>query len=80
MVTQPNLILSDEATRNLVPDSTAGILDLLFEQAAAAGAAVLAITHRHELLPQFERGLDFARRDGSSIASLEWQAGAMPGF
>ena len=60
LVTQPRLILSDEATGNLDPDSKARILDLLFEQAAEAGAAVLAVTHDHELLPRFERVLDFA--------------------
>lgn len=61
LVTQPKLILSDEATGNLDPDSKARILDLLFEQATAAGAAVLAVTHDHELLPRFERVLDFAQ-------------------
>lgn len=61
LMTQPKLILSDEATGNLDPDSKARILDLLFEQAAEAGAAVLAVTHDHELLPRFERVLDFAQ-------------------
>jgi putative ABC transport system ATP-binding protein len=61
LVTQPKLILSDEATGNLDPESKARILDLLFEQAREAGAAVLAVTHDHELLPRFERVLDFAQ-------------------
>lgn len=61
LVTQPKLILSDEATGNLDPDSKARILDLLFEQASEAGAAVLAVTHDHELLPRFGRVLDFAQ-------------------
>ena len=61
LVTQPKLILSDEATGNLDPDSKARILDLLFEQADRAGAAVLAVTHDHELLPRFERVEDFAQ-------------------
>lgn len=60
LVAQPKLILSDEATGNLDPESKARILDLLFEQASDAGAAVLAVTHDHELLPRFERVLDFA--------------------
>lgn len=68
LVTQPNLILSDEATGNLDPDSKARILDLLFEQAASAGAAVLAVTHDHELLPRFERVLDFAQFRESASA------------
>jgi putative ABC transport system ATP-binding protein len=61
LVTQPKLILSDEATGNLDPDSKGRILDLLFEQAEVAGAAVLAVTHDHELLPRFDRVLDFAQ-------------------
>ncbi|SFS20917.1 ABC transporter ATP-binding protein [Yoonia litorea] len=61
LVTQPKLILSDEATGNLDPASKERILDLLFAQAAEAGAAVLAVTHDHELLPRFERVLDFAQ-------------------
>ena len=61
LVTQPKLILSDEATGNLDPDSKARILDLLFDQAQEAGAAVLAVTHAHELLPRFERVVDFAQ-------------------
>ena len=61
LVTQPKLILSDEATGNLDPDSKSRILDLLFEQADQAGAAILAVTHDHELLPRFERVLDFAQ-------------------
>ena len=61
LVTQPKLILSDEATGNLDPESKARILDLLFEQARQAGAAVLAVTHDHELLPRFDRVVDFAQ-------------------
>ena len=61
LVTQPKLILSDEATGNLDPESKARILDLLFERAEDAGASVLAVTHDHELLPRFERVLDFAQ-------------------
>ena len=60
LVTQPKLILSDEATGNLDPDSKGRILDLLFERAAEGCAAVLAVTHDHELLPRFDRVLDFA--------------------
>lgn len=60
LVTRPKLVLSDEATGNLDPESKIRILDLLFERAADAGAAVLAVTHDHELLPRFDRVIDFA--------------------
>ena len=67
LITQPKLILSDEATGNLDPESKTRILDLLFAQASEAGAAVLAVTHDHELLPRFERVLDFAQfREGDA--------------
>jgi len=68
LVTRPSLVLSDEATGNLDPDNKTLILDLLFEQASASGASVLAVTHDHALLPHFDRVLDFA----------DFQAGTAP--
>ena len=66
LLTRPKLILSDEATGNLDPASKTRILDLLFEKASEVGAAVLAVTHDHELLPRFERVIDFAQyREGA---------------
>ncbi len=60
LVTRPGLILADEATGNLDPATKVSILDLLFDRAAEAGATVLAVTHDHELLPRFDRVIDFA--------------------
>lgn len=60
LVTEPQLILADEATGNLDPETKGLILDLLFARAAEAGATVLAVTHDHELLPRFDRVIDFA--------------------
>lgn len=60
LVTEPVLILADEATGNLDPATKSLILDLLFERAEAAGATLLAVTHDHELLPRFDRVVDFA--------------------
>lgn len=60
LVAEPKLLLSDEATGNLDPESKTRILDLLFERAEDAGASVLAVTHDHELLPRFDSVLDFA--------------------
>ena len=60
LVTRPRLLISDEATGNLDPENKALILDLLFEQAHAAKASVLAVTHDHALLPRFDRVVDFA--------------------
>ena len=55
----PRLILADEATGNLDPRNKGRILDLLFESVDAHGATLLAVTHDHELLPRFNRVVDF---------------------
>ena len=70
LVTRPAVILADEATGNLDPLNKAAVLDLLFERAAETGASVLAVTHDHELLPRFDRTIDFAgfRDDGGTAA------------
>lgn len=60
LVRQPKLILADEATGNLDPENKTAILDLLFSQTKEAGAALLAVTHDHDLLPRFDRVIDFA--------------------
>lgn len=64
LVTQPQLVLADEATGNLDPASKTRVLDVLFERAAEAGATLIAVTHNHELLPRFDRALDFATFTG----------------
>ena len=56
----PGLLLADEATGNLDPDNKMLILDLLFDSVDAHGATLLAVTHDHELLPRFDRVVDFA--------------------
>jgi len=55
----PQLILADEATGNLDPRNKGHILELLFETVAAHDATLLAVTHDHELLPRFDRVVDF---------------------
>lgn len=60
LATQPKLILADEATGNLDPEAKAAIIDILFARAEEANATVLAVTHDHELLPRFDRVVDFA--------------------
>lgn len=60
LVMQPDVILADEATGNLDPENKSAILDLLFARATEQGAALLAVTHDHELLPRFDRVVDFA--------------------
>jgi putative ABC transport system ATP-binding protein len=56
---RPQLILADEATGNLDPENKERILDLLFESVDQHGATLLAVTHDHDLLPRFDRVVDF---------------------
>jgi putative ABC transport system ATP-binding protein len=44
---RPGLILADEPTGNLDPDTAARVLDLFATQVREAGAAVLLVTHSH---------------------------------
>jgi len=68
LLPQPKLILADEATGNLDPDNKLHILDLLFEAVDRHGATLLAVTHDHELLPRFDRVVDFNDfRSGSAV-------------
>ncbi len=55
----PQLVLADEATGNLDPRSKGHILDLLFDVVQAHESTLLAVTHDHELLPRFDRTVDF---------------------
>lgn len=59
LLTSPSLILADEATGNLDPKNKGHILDLLFKNVEAHNSTLLAVTHDHELLPYFDRVIDF---------------------
>ena len=59
LLPQPKLLLADEATGNLDPSNKTKILDLLFSSVEDHGATLLAVTHDHELLPRFDRVVDF---------------------
>ena len=59
LLPSPALVLADEATGNLDPENKNHILDLLFQSVDEHGATLLAVTHDHELLPRFDRVVDF---------------------
>lgn len=59
LLTEPKLILADEATGNLDPDNKAHILKLLFQAVSNHNATLLAVTHDQELLHHFDRVIDF---------------------
>jgi putative ABC transport system ATP-binding protein len=55
----PKLILADEATGNLDPKNKLHILELLFDSVKSHEATLLAVTHDQELLPNFDRVVNF---------------------
>ena len=58
LVSAPKLVLADEPTGNLDPDTGEAVLDLLFEEVRNANAALLVVTHDHVILPRFDRVVD----------------------
>jgi ABC-type lipoprotein export system ATPase subunit len=60
LLPSPRLVLADEATGNLDPRNKGLILELLFRSIEAHDATLLAVTHDHELLPHFDRVVDFS--------------------
>jgi putative ABC transport system ATP-binding protein len=60
LLSRPKLILADEATGNLDPKNKVHILELLFENVDRHKATLLAVTHDQELLPLFDRIVDFS--------------------
>jgi putative ABC transport system ATP-binding protein len=59
LLSQPEVLLADEATGNLDPANKDRILDLLFAQLERERSTLVAVTHDHELLPRFDRVLNF---------------------
>ena len=58
LIGKPELILADEPTSALDTDRRQAFLDLLFEQADAAGSALLFVSHDRELAGRFDRAVD----------------------
>ena len=61
LVTEPGLVLADEPTGNLDPANKRVILDALLDAARDRNAAVLTVTHDHDLLDAFDRVVDLGR-------------------
>lgn len=59
LLAQPGLILADEPTGNLDPTNKDRVLDILMEYVDRHEATLVTVTHDHDLLPRFERVVDF---------------------
>ena len=66
LVGRPRLIFADEPTGNLDTVTGSGVMDLLFEQAAASAATMLVITHDAALARRCARVVELA--DGRIVA------------
>jgi putative ABC transport system ATP-binding protein len=58
LVTRPAMLLGDEPTGNLDPDNRDHIMDTLWRYSDEAKAALVVVTHDHELLGRFDRRID----------------------
>lgn len=59
LLLKPRLLLADEPTGNLDPDTADQILQLLIEQSRQTGATLVMVTHDHSLLHAFDRVIPF---------------------
>lgn len=66
LLARPAVILADEPTGNLDPAAKESLVDELFRLARDEGAAIIAATHDHGLLPRFDRTLDLGRAAGGA--------------
>lgn len=61
LITQPKLILADEPTGNLDPANKGRAIDHLLHYVRDNDAALITVTHDHDLVDRFDRSLDFHR-------------------
>jgi putative ABC transport system ATP-binding protein len=59
VIVEPPVLLADEPTGNLDPANKGRVLDILFACARANDATLVAVTHDQELVPRFDRVVDF---------------------
>lgn len=75
LVHQPQVILADEPTGNLDPETGATVLDLLLKTTREAGRTLIMATHSMEILPRSDHV--FRIRDGQLVEDTRrLQAGA----
>ena len=60
LIASPELLIADEPTGNLDPETARTILELLVNEVERRGATLLTVTHNHALLEAFDRVIDLA--------------------
>ena len=64
LITKPLLLLADEPTGNLDPETSEVIMTLLLKKTEEGSATLLMITHDHSLLSKFSRVVEFSEMTG----------------
>jgi len=67
LLPQPPLVLADEPTGNLDPVNRDRVLQIILDYTRAQPAALLLVTHEHELLPRFDRVLDLPQLQRGAV-------------
>jgi putative ABC transport system ATP-binding protein len=66
LLPEPPVLMCDEPTGNLDPANKQVILDYLMKEVGQRQATLVVVTHDHQLLPQFQRVVDFSGITGHS--------------
>lgn len=59
LLPQPALLLCDEPTGNLDPNNKQHVLDILMDYVQRSQSTCVVVSHDHEILPRFDRVVDF---------------------
>lgn len=60
LLPEPPVLMCDEPTGNLDPANKQIILDYLLKEVVQRQTTLVVVTHDHQLLPQFQRVIDFS--------------------
>ncbi len=66
LLPNPDLLLCDEPTGNLDPVNKRIVLEIIFDYVRRTGATLIVVTHDHDLLPGFDRVIDFDEFGGAT--------------
>ena len=66
IVTNPALVIGDEPTGSLDPETSGTIMDLIEDVVRERRCALLVVTHDHGLLPRFDRVVDVTEVTGGT--------------
>jgi ABC-type lipoprotein export system ATPase subunit len=64
LLPHPSILLCDEPTGNLDPANKQHVLDIVFDYVQHNGTTLVVVTHDRDLLPRFDRVIDFREFHG----------------